>query len=62
MNYAKWNKSEKDTIWSHIYVASKNETNKWNKQIIKKNRLVVARGEGGGWNGLRGSKGTNFQL
>ena len=35
-HYAKWNKSEKNTVWSHLYVESKQ--NKINKQ--KKTQIL----------------------
>ena len=50
--YAMWNKSDKErpnTVWFHLYVESKKQTNEQTKHklIDTENRLVVTRGERG---------------
>ena len=67
----KWSKSDKDTVWSYLYVESKNKT--WNKQMLWAQRYREQIGgsqrqglgkqeRGCEMGGQRGSKGTNFRL
>ena len=62
--YAKWSKSEKDDIvWCYMHADLKQKQTKF---IVTQNILVVTsdrgRGNRGGPNGWRKSKGTNFPL
>ena len=47
-HYAKWNKSETNTIWSYLYVKSKNKIDRQNRT-----NWWLPEGSGAGWKGER---------